>query len=90
MNVKRLLGSLVLSLVVAFSLLVLIALDTDKTFEWILSRLLGLDFLWVLYSLGQWAKATDRLNDLFVYAVLGEFLVHLLDATAFRLSLIHI
>lgn len=80
---RPLLGFLA-SLAVCLGLLTLIAFDDEKTFEWILARLLGLDFLWILYASFVWAKATGRFNDFFAWALAGEFMVRLIDATAFR------
>ena len=58
--------------------------DGDRTFQWILARLLGANLVWMAYALWLWAADSGRWNDYMTGGVAGAVALRLVDMTPFR------
>jgi len=72
-------GKLFLATVLVAALLVLIALDEEHTFEWLLARGLGLGMVAWGWCFFLWAQGRDWWNEFFTWGVLGEAGVLLIE-----------
>lgn len=68
-----------LALFGTFCVLVLVILDEERTFMWLLARLLGLCLGWLGYASFLWVQDRSWWNDFFTWGILGEAAVLLVE-----------
>jgi hypothetical protein len=76
---RSLTAQLTLSLLTTLGVLCLVVLDEERTFMWLLARLLGACMAWLGYSTFLWVQEKHWWNDFFTWGILGEAIVILVD-----------